>query len=290
MTINKPTRIIINIGVIGSLIAPQFLIAQTMSPSPRPSQSMSPQQGKTFCARLPQTFGKIEQQLKSKVEKLGSKRVDRNSSIQKRRSNQDTQLTSIRTEWDKNRQEHYAKLESLASTDAQKTAVLNFKNAMEAAVAQRRIAVDNAKKTFRDNVTQTLKDRQGAIDTIHSSFKTALGTAYSKAQTDCSSGVDPKVVRSELRASIKAAREKLTRELSGVEKNKVSSEALIKQRQEAFRKALESFRQSAEKARKDLKAVLGVKPSLSPRPSRLPRPSLSPSPSSSPVVSPSPSA
>jgi len=235
-----------------------------------------------LCERLSEKGAKIIEKISGLDAKLDEKRAEGLSKIAERQANHDEKYAANRKKWDENRQEQFAKLEERAQTDSQKQAIAQFKLAMTAAINTRRSAVDTAIQAFRSGLQNAIISRKSAADAAVATLISSINSAIEKAKTDCASGVDPKVVRENLAAGIKAARDKFISDKQDIEKLSDSVHLLVTARRQAVEKAHNDFKAAAEQARTSLKAVLGS-------PSPTPSPSPSPTPISTPTPTPTPS-
>ncbi len=255
------------------LLAPLLVLARAQSAD---SNATSTPKGSVLCNSYVGTRAKIDQRLTARDENLKEKRSEINSRIQERVEKRAEWLKEKRDKWDEVRAQQFAKLEEKALTDVQKEAVAAFKKAVTEAIAARRAAIDAANKSFQDGVKKAVSDRKIAIDGIIAAFRLSVKNAYEKAKADCASGVDAQTVRTNLRAALKAAKDKYNTDRQNLEKLKDTKDQLIATHRAAVKKAIDDFKAAMEKARADLKAVL-VQPMISPSGSASPSPSASPS-------------
>ena len=231
--------------VIGALV-PIWIFAQNANDS---------QKAKGFCALISNLASKYDQRVANRETKLEEKRSEIENRIAERWTQRDAKLTEKRAKWDTNRDEHFAKLEEKAVTDEQKQALLVFKQAVTAAIAARRAAINEAIDDFRRGVEQAKIDRKSAADALRNTFRNSIRAAFEKAKTDCDVGVDPATIRTNFRAEVKTAKEKFESDRQELEKLQTSMETLINTRKEAIKKAIEDFKTVMETARTEFKAA-----------------------------------
>jgi len=210
---------------------------------------------KGFCARLSTISSNIEQRIANRDSKLTTKRAEIAERIEERRSRRDERLVEKRARWDANREAHFVKMEEKAQTSEKKQAVVAFTEAVNAAIATRRAAIDAAIGDFRDGVAVAIALRKSSVDAAITTFRSSVISALEKAESDCGGGVDPGTVRANLRADLKAARAKLVSDRQGIEKIGTQMELLITTKRAAVKKALDDFNAALEQARTDFKAV-----------------------------------
>jgi len=244
------------------------------SPSPTPTS-----QGKNRCELFLSVSAKIGQQVASYTNKLKDKRDEIATKLKERQTERVANKTEVRAKWDANRADHFAKLQELAQTDAQKQVILKFKQTVSAAIAAHRAAIDAANRTFEDAVKQANLSRKTSLDSAVTTFKNAVKAVYEKAQADCAAGTDTKTVRTNLKTALQSARDTLNASRQSIEAAK-SMQSLIDAHKAAIKKANDDFKAAVAKALADFKtAMAALKPSPSASPSATPSATPSPSPS-----------
>lgn len=238
----------LGILLVGIILFPMFILAQTTTRAEN-------QKIKNFCSQLSTFTSRIDQKIIGFGDKLEAKHSEISNKIQERRDNREMKLDQVRDKWDANRAEHFAKLEEKAKTDEQKQAVVNFKKAVNDAIVARRVAIDLAINNFKTGVDQAIASRKAAINTISDNYENAVKTAVTKAITDCANGVTPSTVRQNLNNDLKAARDKFTSERKEIDKLKETKDQLIAEKKVAFEKAISDFKLALEKAKSDFKAA-----------------------------------
>lgn len=238
-------------------LAGAVLMLQTFAPITvlAQNETTGTNAGKVFCSKIESLAQKMEQRMTGKETRLSERRENRDNNIEERRQIRDERRAENRVKWDENREQHFAKLEEKAQTDAQKQAVETFKNAVNSAVQARRTAIDAAVQTFRQAIDQAIANRKSSADSAVSVFKNSVHTALEKAKTDCSNGITPATVRTNLRNELQTAKDKLNSDRQAIEKMNVDD--LAHQKNEAIKKAMDDFKVAIEAAREALKAAFG---------------------------------
>lgn len=206
-----------------------------------------------LCSRITNWMDKISQDINNRENRLQEKRAEREQIMNNRREERDEKLAQIRERWEANREKQYSKLEEKAQTDEQKQAVIEFKQAVDAAIAARKAAIGAAIKTYRDGLDEAIDGRKTAADVAKAAYRNAYQVAVQKAKDDCTAGVDANQIRTTLMASLKAAREAYNSARQAIEQADVK--VLVEARQTAFKKALEDFKAAMQTARDALKAA-----------------------------------
>ncbi|NTU66972.1 MAG: hypothetical protein HGB08_03550 [Candidatus Moranbacteria bacterium] len=205
-----------------------------------------------FCAKIDDLDGSVLDKVASRVSEVRERKTNRENNWEDATTQIDSKVEQFRSERDSNIESHFSALESKVTNDDQKKAVSTFKNTVRKAIEARRSAVDDAKETFRDGVKGAIETRDGAMDTALSTFQDAVTAAVSKTKSDCSSGKTPAEVRTALRTSIQAARDKFAadRKLQAVGSE---VETLTKTRNVAIQKAETDFKAALASATTELK-------------------------------------
>lgn len=212
---------------------------------------------KKFCTRFTAMAEKIAERMEERGSKIKERASHRESAMEERRDKRDDQLDGNRDEQDARRAKLYVELEARADTDAEKAAVVTFKETMDDLVKTRRAAVDAAIAAFRSGVDTAITSKKDGASSAYTDFKTAVDAAVAKAKSSCESGTDPDTVRDTFKADMDAARAALQDDRSDLEKVGEQVKALAEVRKTAVEKALVDFKAGAEKAREVLKAAFG---------------------------------
>ncbi|PJE69458.1 MAG: hypothetical protein COU98_01970 [Candidatus Staskawiczbacteria bacterium CG10_big_fil_rev_8_21_14_0_10_38_10] len=236
MKMNSKT--LVSVLLVANIFLPNVILAQN---------------GSNFCSRLSEFRTKVDQGIADREEKLNEKRNQILNRLEDRWDKRDNQLAEKRAKWDGNRDEHYAKLLERAKTEEQEQAVEKFKATIESAVVTRRTAVDAALVAFRQGLEQALTSRRTSVNGIIDIFKNSVASAFQKTEENCGSNIEKAPIVKDLRASLKAAREKFNADRQEIEKLGPVMSNLVITRNQAIQKAFQDFRTVVEEARKELK-------------------------------------
>ncbi len=211
-----------------------------------------------FCENFTARMGDMENKLTDRKGKFVDRKKKRVDHLDEKRDTRDNSLTEKREEQDARRNAWYEKLEAAADTPEKKTALVEFKKTIEAAVEVRRGAVDTAMSAFRSSVdaavTTQKENHTGGVDT----FEASVGVAMSQAKKDCADGKSAETVKSTFQSALKSARNSLQSERQEGEKLGVIIKDLAEKRQVEMRSALDAFKKTADQARADLKTAFGT--------------------------------
>lgn len=240
----------ISISILVMLLAVSFLLPVL---SMAKSDNAGGKNKGVFCSRIENWIERVDQNLAKNQERLTNRQEERLQNLEKRRLQREEKLAEHREKWEQNREEQYTKLEEKAQTDAQKQAVLEFKQAVEAAISARKTAVDAAISTFRTGLDQLINNRKTATENARNAYRNAYQVAVQKAKDDCAAGVDANQIRTTFMAELKAGKDKYNSDRQAIEK--ISTKTLVETRQDAFKKALNDFKAAIQAAKDELRAA-----------------------------------
>ncbi len=245
---NFTYSIIVGVVVI-LLVAPGISFAST-----RKGPEGTRNDGAQFCATLTNRIQQAGSNFDEKHDKLEIRRHDQLNKKSAQRAERDTKLAEQRQDGDVKRASHISALESKATTDTQKAAVLKFKTVLDTALATRRSAIDTAMTTFRAGIDGVTTNRVNTVDAAIAQFNTACQAAFAKAQADCAAGVAPQTAKATFEASMKSAQTAFQTAKAGFVK-KADVTALSSARKTAITQAMDTFKKTMESARTELQAA-----------------------------------
>lgn len=245
----KKTIVAAVIAVV--FLAPAIIFAQTATE--KRNQALENAR-KVFCEKAANFYGKLNQRLDERGAKLEERKTEREQNMEGRRDNRDAKREEARDRWQERRSDFYQKLEERAQNDAQKQALVIFKQKVEAAIIARKTAIDAAKQIFRDGLDKLIAERKAAVDTAKNALRNATRTAHENASLECQNG-EPQTIRETLRTRLKEAREKFEADRQAIEKLKDGVKPLIEARKAAVEKAISDFKAAMESARTELKTA-----------------------------------
>lgn len=206
-----------------------------------------------FCSNLPQAISLLDQRIIARENILKIRQTEKLKNLKNNRNFRDAKLAESKQNITANLAITYAKIEILAKTDKQKTAVGNFKTAMENAVNARKNAVAKAASDYRQEIDRIIASRNSAIDTAVRNFKNSHQSAIQNAKTNCMSGVRPLIARTAFVSDINAAKTKLISEKQNIGTPASLVKSASANYKNAIAKANQDFKTAAEKARAELK-------------------------------------
>lgn len=210
-----------------------------------------------FCANLPQAVSLLDQKIITREIALKTRQNEKLKNLKNNRNFRDAKLAESKQNITANLADTYAKIEILAKTDEQKTAVNNFKTAMENTVNARKNAVAKAASDYRQEIDNIIVSRNSAIDAAVQNFKKSHQMAVQKAKTDCIAGVKPLTAKINFISGIEMAKTKLASEKQKMENPSLLVKSASGNYKNSITKANQDFKAATEKARADLKASFG---------------------------------
>ncbi len=211
-----------------------------------------------ICERITERAGAFQQKASDQESQIKTRNMTRLTNWTTKESEQDAKLAGLRAGWDTNRKNQFSALEAKAQTDAQKTAVANFETITNAAITTRRAAVDDAIKAFRIGMQNAITTRQGQIDQLVSGSAASRQSLWSKAEADCTAGVDAKTVMANLKSGMQAIRTQTQSDKQNVAKINTTVATLVATRKATVDKAFSDFKATMEQARIALKKAFGT--------------------------------
>lgn len=210
-----------------------------------------------FCANLPQTVSLLDQRIIARETALKTRQNERLQNLKKGRELRDAKLTELKQTVSTDLAAIYTKIEIWAKTNEQKTAVGNFKTAMENAVNARKNAVAQAASDYRQDIDRIIASRNSVIDAAVRNFKNSHQAAIQNAKTNCAAKVKPLIAKAAFVSNINAAKTKLISEKQNIGTPASPVKSALVNYKNAVAKANQDFKTAAEKARTDLKASFG---------------------------------
>lgn len=213
-------------------------------------------QPSVFCKNIDNIVAKTSGEVSKRGGNASSEWQKRTGNIQTKRAEWLAKVTAARAEAAKKRDENFAKLDAAATTDTQKAAVAKYKQAVLDAVATRQAAHDANFDAYFKAVDALLSSQKSNSGGDVAAFQAAVAAAISTAKASCASGASADSIKSALNTALKAARENFkgqrTQDQSSI---KTQLEALKKTRNDANKKANDTFKATVEAARTELKAA-----------------------------------
>lgn len=198
---NKTFKNIITAGVMASFaLAPFAAFAEDGGSVP-----VVPKSSTSFCVM-------IKDKTVNDFKKMG----ERGAMMQDKWNNRDGKIDGKRAENDaerlQNETDRQAKLDALvtkwesnAKTDAEKSAIADFKVSLAGAIADRNGSIATTVASSRLETDAARTAARTEITAALTTLQTAIGTALTRAQTDCTNGVASATVRTNFAADMKTA-------------------------------------------------------------------------------------
>ena len=209
-----------------------------------------------ICSKVDSLDNKIEESISHKKQSLENLRSDRSKKMQLNFEDKTKRIANSRSQWDKNREIHYKKLGEKASSSEQKTAIDEFRVAIETAVQNRREAFDKATQDYRNSVEYAMNNKQNGVDEIVNEFQTELSEARQQAQRDCKNNKEGSEIRSNFNNKLLSAREDFTSDRNGVDQILLQINTAKQNREEVLQRATQEFQLILQSAKEKLRSAL----------------------------------
>ncbi len=211
-----------------------------------------------FCTvGLPAFKSKLLAELDKRKVERETKRDEKGAKRGSDRSSWDDKVSKARDVANTKRDSEFTALEDKETTETQKQAVALFVSTVKAAITTRRAAYDKARQTFRDGVDAAVAAHKTQADSQVASYRAAVATAFTKAETSCTSGTPALEVIATLKTDLGNARRTYKDGRQTDTDFAATIKALEKTRKAAIEAATKAFKDTMNAARATLKASWG---------------------------------
>lgn len=252
MISNNHVRSLASLGLIASLCVPSMASAAVATTNLRVNIS------NVLCTQLTTHVSDVQKRLSDEKAALDARRATRDQDLAKRRANRKDTVESKEKQALAAREQHANTLMELATTDAEKQAVTDFRATVNAAVQTRIDAVQAANDAYRKGLDAAMAARKTQSDAAVSKYTAAVQAAVERAKGDCASGTASATVRASLTASLKAAKDQFLADRLANDKTDGTVAQLAQTRDRAVAKARQAFVETMQKARADLRLAFGL--------------------------------
>lgn len=211
-----------------------------------------------ICDKMEELAGKIQTKLKMRSENRQQIRTESEKQLETKMQEREDALTQRRQVRDQYRSEFYDRLQEKAKNQQQEAAVLEFKNTIENAINTRREAVDAALDIFHDGVQQAVDSRKTSIDNLIAEYGKNREQLAAEVRNFCETSGDAVKARQTLQNRLQQAREEFKVDQKGVSSVGDTVKELAQVKNEAIRKASETFLSVFKEAQNRLRAELGT--------------------------------
>ncbi len=196
---------------------------------------------------------------------------ERADKMTEHREKRDGVIAELRAKIDGNREENrgerqakmddmMARWESNAKTDAEKSALAQFKLELQAAVGDRQAGVDGAVSTARDSRDDLRSETRAAIDAEVAKLQDAIKAALDRAQSDCDKNISSATVRTNFAADVKTATDAFKKSVADIKANAKTDATVIRDdRKSELESNRAEFRGFFQSLRERFKSLFGIK-------------------------------
>lgn len=207
-----------------------------------------------FCASV-KTLSAVPDEIAATQKKYEASADTRLKALNDLRADRDRARFDERNTREKNRLEHYVKIEARAVTTAEKNAITAFTRTVDQAIVKRKTAYDTAAVSFRKGINDAIQARNTELEQAIGVFKKRVVSAIERAEKDCRTMQDSKRARDTYLSLLRDARTAFQDAVLGLKNVNTSIDALSIQRNTALEKAEAEFVKAVDKAIIDLKKV-----------------------------------
>lgn len=191
--------------------------------------------------------------------------------MDERRGNRDDVIANIRARFDDkqgerrdDREAHWddlmAKWEANAKTDAEKSAIAQFKAELQAAMNDHQADIDAAVSASRDGRDDLRAEVRADIDAAVAVLKDDVAAALDRAQADCNRGVSSATVRTSFAAEVKTATDKFKAKVVDIKADaKVAAGDVRNDRKDAMMESRSEFRNVWARMMERFRAMFNIK-------------------------------
>lgn len=250
MISNKLLRIGTAAILIASILAPQASFAAVMR---APVSNV-------LCTQLSTLVTDVQKRLAAEKSALETRRTERDQALAKVRANRQDTMKSKQTQAQSLRAQHINTLTGLATTDAEKKAVLDFQTSVNQAIQTRVAAVQAANDAYRRTLDNAIAARKTQEDAAVAKFTAAVQAAVAKAKSDCAAGTDSATVRTALTSALRSAHDQFMQDRLAFDKQDGTVNQAMQVRNKAASKARQDFVNVMQDARSALRSAFGLDP------------------------------
>jgi hypothetical protein len=209
----------------------------------------------TFCASIKE-LAKVPEDIAATQKRYEQYTNTRLTTLNEIRADRDRVRFEERNEREKNRLEHYAKIQARAGTEMEKNAISVFTKAVDAATVKRKTVYDGATTLFRKGINDAVASRNKDVDVAISAFKKKVESAIARAERDCRSAVGSKQARSTYLSLLSDARTAFQDSIYSMKSLSVSVEALSVTKNASLIKAESDFVKAIDRAIAELRKTI----------------------------------
>lgn len=161
-----------------------------------------------FCSNLQSKATGQGNRMGTLETELGAAQSKHLSTLQGNWSSFSTKLTGLQSQWQTDRNNEYARLTSLATTDAEKSAVTTFETTVNNAISARESANATARTTYQGAITAAAATESASITAAESALQSAASGAVATAEASCQTGTSSAAtIQATLTSAINSAKQ-----------------------------------------------------------------------------------
>jgi hypothetical protein len=157
-------------------------------------------QGARFCEQNSTMMSQIQDRVSRSSEQISARFDGFEQRVTAQKERKATVMTNNQVRADERRTAQYDRLTAKAQTPEQTQAVTTYREAVEAAVAAQRTAVEASFNTFWDTYSEKIIAQKSVHQEAHTTMTTGITEALAAAAVTCTQGSDPQAAGQELRS------------------------------------------------------------------------------------------
>lgn len=210
-----------------------------------------------ICSRIDALLESRTSRFSSKKGDLTLQRADQTAAFARASAALAENIAKHRDTWDANRSEQYEALRRRAATNAEQSAVEQFVETVDAAIAERRNATDAAIEEFHNAMRAVMSARRGAIDDAVSAYEAAVSEALQHAKDHCDAGERAASIKSDLTEALAQAKAAFEEARKNADTVSDAKREAVEAKRAAIGEAWEAFHETIQAAADLLKTSLG---------------------------------
>lgn len=224
-------------------------------PNSELSRQLVAEAGTVFCARWPATKTRLESLTRERNDRVVSYLENLATSFEEERGARDAKREGLRSEADQLRSAGYEWLVFAAQTEEEKKAAVEYQETVEAALEDRRLALDAAIVEYRSAVDAKLAERRQSMESLRAAFEVKVKKTLSTIDEKCAADSSGASLAETLRTGLSSAKAGLANDMAAVARIEASIRSAAEQRKRSVAAALLEFRSTLETANADLRSA-----------------------------------
>lgn len=222
------------------------------------SRQLVAEAGTAFCARWPETKTRLESLSRERNDRVVSYLENLATSFEEERGARDAKREGLRSEADQLRSTGYEWLVFAAQTEEEKKAAVEYQETVEAALEDRRLALDAAIAEYRSAVDAKLVERRQSMETLRAAFEVKVKKTLTTIDEKCATDSSGASLAETLRTGLASAKAGLANDMAAVARIEASIKSAAETRKQSVASAFTQFRSTLEAANAKLQTAFAT--------------------------------